>query len=404
MAHDVFISHSAKDKAIADAVCAALENGGVRCWIAPRDVQPGRSFAGEITRAIQQCKVMVLIFSAHSNNSEQVLREVQLAVSSHLHILQFRIEDVRPNDDLTYFLSTPHWLDATTPPLEKHLQRLVAAVKVLLGAEEVERTVPMVATDTSRQAGSRPEKRGVWIWVGLVLLFGVAWPVWRYYVPGKPSVAPTASPTPMTATVSPATSNTPGRGETVISFADVDTGSVAPFTVSAAPYLRKAGISVDALEPAGSELVLINNRGLYEGKGVFPTVSQNFLTQMNTGNQAASFTLRLRTPARQVTFMRPRLYPYTESGITHPAWNARALDQSGNELSSQSESIIRQLPSRGGGGDDEVPAQSYTLRAPGFEPIVAVRFESDPRLNGVPFAAFSTLLIERITLVPADGR
>src|ERR1700730_16622391 len=99
MAHDVFISHSTKDKAISDAVCAALESARIRCWMAPRDVQPGRSFAGEINRAIQHSKVMVLIFSAHSNNSEQVLREVQLAANSHLHILQFRTEDVIPNDD-----------------------------------------------------------------------------------------------------------------------------------------------------------------------------------------------------------------------------------------------------------------------------------------------------------------
>src|SRR5205085_12482701 len=98
MAHDVFISHSAQDKSVADAVCAALEGAAVRCWMAPRDVQPGRSFAGEITRAIQQSRVMVLIFSAHSNNSEQVLRAVQLAVSSHLHIIQVRIEDVWHND------------------------------------------------------------------------------------------------------------------------------------------------------------------------------------------------------------------------------------------------------------------------------------------------------------------
>lgn len=108
MAHDVFISHSSRDKPVSDAVCAALENVGIRCWVAPRDVQPGRSFAGEITRAIQQSKAMVLIFSAHSNTSEQVLREVQLAVDSQLHILQFRIEEVLPNDDLKYYLSTPH--------------------------------------------------------------------------------------------------------------------------------------------------------------------------------------------------------------------------------------------------------------------------------------------------------
>src|SRR5256886_8530046 len=132
MPHDVFLSCSSQDKTIADAVCAALENNSVRCWIAPRDVQPGRSFAGEITRAIQRSKVMVLVFSAHSNTSEQVLREVQLAANSHLHIVQFRIEDVLPNDDLEYYLSTPHWLDALTPPLENHLQRLGTSIKGLL--------------------------------------------------------------------------------------------------------------------------------------------------------------------------------------------------------------------------------------------------------------------------------
>src|SRR5260370_37801152 len=135
MPHDVFISHSSQDKPVADAVCAALEIVAIRCWIAPRDVQPGRSFAGEITRAIQRSKAMVLIFSGHSNTSEQVLREVQLAANSHLHIVQFRIQDVLPNDDLEYYLSTPPWLDALSPPLESHLDRLETSVKALLDME-----------------------------------------------------------------------------------------------------------------------------------------------------------------------------------------------------------------------------------------------------------------------------
>jgi len=144
MAHDVFISHSSRDKTVSDAVCAALEQAGIRCWIAPRDVQPGRSFAGEITRAIQQGKAMVLIFSAHSNTSEQVLREVQLAVEAKLHILQFRIEEVLLNDDLKYYLSTPHWLDALSPPLENHLDRLGHSLQTLLGKAE-----PVAAISTA---------------------------------------------------------------------------------------------------------------------------------------------------------------------------------------------------------------------------------------------------------------
>jgi hypothetical protein len=155
MAHDVFISHSSRDKPVSDAVCAALENAGIRCWIAPRDVQPGRSFAGEITRGIQQSKAMVLIFSANSNNSSQVLREVQLAVDSQLHILQFRIEEVLLNDDLKYYLSTPHWLDALSRPLENHLDRLAASLKTLLGKPEAQPAISTERPAEIKEPGTR---------------------------------------------------------------------------------------------------------------------------------------------------------------------------------------------------------------------------------------------------------
>src|SRR2546421_8060396 len=138
MAHDVFISHSSNNRTVAHAACAALESIGIRCWIAPRDVLPGRSYSGEITRAIQQSRAFVLIFSEHSNNSEQVLREVQLAANSRLHIVQFRIDAVLPSDDLEYYLSGPHWLDAVTPPLENHLDQLKSSMKALLALSGAE--------------------------------------------------------------------------------------------------------------------------------------------------------------------------------------------------------------------------------------------------------------------------
>lgn len=160
MAHDVFISHASADKAVADAVCASLENAGLRCWIAPRDVQPGRSYAGELTRAIQQSRAMVLIFSAQTNRSDQVLRELQLAVEAHLHIVQFRIEDVVPNDDLKYFLSTPHWLDALTPPLERHLERLTAALRTLVVG--VPPVLPATVESTPKQNLPPVRKKTPW--------------------------------------------------------------------------------------------------------------------------------------------------------------------------------------------------------------------------------------------------
>jgi hypothetical protein len=135
MAHDVFISYSTKDKPVADAVCAKLEANGLRCWIAPRDILPGMDWGGSIIEAIESASVMVLVLSASADASPQILREVERAVNKSLRIVPLRIEDIKPGKNLEYFLGTPHWLDAITPPLEAHLQYLVQTIKLLIEHE-----------------------------------------------------------------------------------------------------------------------------------------------------------------------------------------------------------------------------------------------------------------------------
>jgi hypothetical protein len=138
MAHDIFISYSARDKTTADAVCANLEAVGIKCWIAPRDVLPGIDWSAAIVNAISNCRAMVLVFSSSANASTQIKREVERAVHKGKVIIPFRIEDVEPSGALEYFISTPHWLDAITPPMEKHISRLVGTVRSLLdGSEEM---------------------------------------------------------------------------------------------------------------------------------------------------------------------------------------------------------------------------------------------------------------------------
>jgi hypothetical protein len=213
-----------------------------------------------------------------------------------------------------------------------------------------------------------------------------------------------SAPAPLTASIETAASVTPaptpglapsrGREEVLVSFAAVDTASAPGMTVAAAPYLHRAGISLVDVSPPGSEVVLVNNRSVYQGTAAVPTASQNFLTQIGTGNVPASFVLRFAEPCDEVTFIRPALFAATESGVTHPAWSAHALDAVGRELSAASEGLTRSF------GD--VPARTFTLRAPAFDGIAALRFDSDPRLDGVPFAAFSAVLIESLMLVPRD--
>ena len=132
MAHDVFISYASGDKAVADAVCATLESHGVRCWIAPRDVLPGLHYGEAIIDAIHECRIMVLVFSSKANLSGHIPKEIERAVSQGSTIMPLRIEDVLPAKSLDYFIGSVHWLDALTPPLEAHLERLTANVQTLL--------------------------------------------------------------------------------------------------------------------------------------------------------------------------------------------------------------------------------------------------------------------------------
>jgi tetratricopeptide (TPR) repeat protein len=137
MAFDAFISYSSFDKVTADTVCNRLESAGIRCWIAPRDIAPGATWTASIVRAITQCRVMVLVFSSNANGSDQVHREVDLAFSKNIPVLPFRIENAAWGDELAYHLNRVHWLDAVTPPLEKHLQGLAESVKALLTHDKV---------------------------------------------------------------------------------------------------------------------------------------------------------------------------------------------------------------------------------------------------------------------------
>ena len=132
MSLDVFISYSTKDKLTADAVCGTLESRGIRCWIAPRDITPGQDWSDAIIDGLTAARVFVLLLSSSSNISEQVKREVQNAVSEGLPIVPFRLEDVALSKHMRYFIGTPHWLDALSPPLEAHLERLAKTVHALL--------------------------------------------------------------------------------------------------------------------------------------------------------------------------------------------------------------------------------------------------------------------------------
>ena len=133
MPHDVIISYSTVDKTTADTMCAKLEERGIRCWIAPRDILPGMDYAEAIINAIDSARVTVLILSSNANLSKHVVREAERSMEAGNPIIPFRIEDVQPSTSLKYYIGGQHWLDALTPPLERHIQKLAETISIFLG-------------------------------------------------------------------------------------------------------------------------------------------------------------------------------------------------------------------------------------------------------------------------------
>ncbi len=122
--HDIFISYASPDKAAADAVCAALEEAGFKCWIAPRDTDAG-AYSRSIIESIRAARMLVLILSPHSDASPNVLSEVAEAFDRKVALLPFRLSEFPISDDLRFFIRTHHWIDAFPGAIDPHVSRLV---------------------------------------------------------------------------------------------------------------------------------------------------------------------------------------------------------------------------------------------------------------------------------------
>ena len=128
----VFMSHASEDQEIAAQVCSLLEANGIACWIAPRNVSPGRAWGEQIIEGIESARVMVLLLSANANASPYVHNEVERAISKGKVVIPFRIQDVQPSRSLELFVSTSQWIDAWAPPLQSRVHVLAVAIRGLL--------------------------------------------------------------------------------------------------------------------------------------------------------------------------------------------------------------------------------------------------------------------------------
>ena len=241
MEHNVFISYSSSDKAIADTIVSSLESRGISCWYAPRDIPQGEDWANAISDAISHSNIMLLIFSKNSNGAHRVLDELKLALSKKIKILPFRIENLDPSGEMRLHLASQHWLDGFSPSWKSHLDKLFETVEQMLdakvvGGEKLIEEGDKISTSSIMRLLGRNKKIVIaavaagFITISLVVLgFVYIWgllsgsteptpaPVFTQVVleTEVPTLAPTASPQPTT-TLSPTSEPTPIPTATLI--------------------------------------------------------------------------------------------------------------------------------------------------------------------------------------------
>jgi len=129
MSPKVFISHSVKnkDQEAADIIYDYLKNNGVAPYMDKRDLIAGIPYPTQLTQAIKESDIVVLILSMNSDSSGPVLNEIAFAQSCKRRVIPVRIEEIVPQG-LALFLSAPQWLDAFPAPIQSHLPKLLNAI------------------------------------------------------------------------------------------------------------------------------------------------------------------------------------------------------------------------------------------------------------------------------------
>lgn len=125
---DVFISYASPDNGVAKSIVDNLEQHGLKCWLAPRNVNPGTVYAEAIVRAINEAKAVVLVLSANAMASAHVGREVERAASKRKQIVAFRVDTTPLSEELEYFLSNSQWIDVAALGMPAALAKLAGPV------------------------------------------------------------------------------------------------------------------------------------------------------------------------------------------------------------------------------------------------------------------------------------
>lgn len=134
--HDIFISFSFADEEIVDTIVDRLyREHNISYWMCTHNLHPGlHYYDDEITAAIKNAQAVVLIQSYHSVKSQEVPKEIRLAVSRfHKPVIPFVLDDSQWDNGIALQLTNMQQINATNPPSDESIAHLADSIYKIVG-------------------------------------------------------------------------------------------------------------------------------------------------------------------------------------------------------------------------------------------------------------------------------
>lgn len=114
--YDVFICYQNKADKIVNYIVTALEEAGISCWYAPRNVGDGLDYDVIISKVISCSSCVIAVISDEALSSQWVKHEIVIADNHNIPIISFEIAPTKIQNGLTLRLAAKRKIVAYKAP------------------------------------------------------------------------------------------------------------------------------------------------------------------------------------------------------------------------------------------------------------------------------------------------
>ncbi len=180
MQKKVFISFVEEDLKIAQVIKDRLSREGISAWIYTEDNGIGDYREG-IMQAIADSKIMILVFSRHTEKSPHISKELREASAKNLIIIPFFVENIEEikNESIRYEIQHLNWLQGWKPPHEEQISILIQKTKSILDPENITPKPP--SAPVPPEEIPNPSLGWLKIILGAIFISLVMGGIWYYF-------------------------------------------------------------------------------------------------------------------------------------------------------------------------------------------------------------------------------